>query len=77
MDNDYNLVSIQMAINVYNSLMSAGKSYGIRNVGYYALRWLRIEKLFAYWADDFNDTHTPYEIGREHRVKFDKVCEFL
>eukprot|EP00057_Strongylocentrotus_purpuratus_P021973 XP_011676447.1 PREDICTED: pyruvate dehydrogenase phosphatase regulatory subunit, mitochondrial-like [Strongylocentrotus purpuratus] len=67
----------EMAINVYNSLMSAGKSYGIRNVGYYALRWLRIEKLFAYWADDFNDTHTPYEIGREHRVKFDKDIDFI
>ncbi|XP_071480308.1 pyruvate dehydrogenase phosphatase regulatory subunit, mitochondrial-like [Diadema antillarum] len=67
----------EKAVNVYKSLMSAGKSYGIRNVGYYALRWLRIEKLFAYWADDFNDMHTPFEIGREHRVKFDKDVDFI
>ena len=50
--------------------MSAGKNYGIRNAGYYALRALRTEKFFAYWGSDLNPGTTPLECGREYRVKF-------
>ena len=51
--------------------MSAGKDYGVRNAGYYALRHLRIENFFAYWGLDLNDKTTPFESGRGYRVKFD------
>ena len=53
--------------------MKAGQDYNIRPVGYRALRWLRIEKFYSYWGVDFNNDHTPYEIGREMRVKYNKV----
>ena len=51
--------------------MKAGRSYGIRNAGYYAMRKLRIEKLFAFWGQDLTTDDTPFECGREFRVKFD------
>lgn len=53
--------------------MAAGKNYGIRNAGYYALRALRTEKFFAYWGTDLTPHNTPIECGREYRVKFE-VC---
>ena len=53
--------------------MKAGQNYGIRPAGYHALRWLRTEKFYSYWGVDFNSEHTPFEIGREMRVKFNKV----
>jgi pyruvate dehydrogenase phosphatase regulatory subunit len=64
---------------VYDSLISRGRDYGIRNAGYYALRALRIEKFFAYWGLDINPDTTPFEVGRDFRVKFDVsnwVCFF-
>jgi hypothetical protein len=51
--------------------MEAGKNYGVRNAGYYALRALRTEKFFAYWGTDLTPFVTPLECGREYRVKFD------
>ncbi|XP_064639761.1 pyruvate dehydrogenase phosphatase regulatory subunit, mitochondrial-like isoform X2 [Lineus longissimus] len=62
----------EYALHVYDSLMTRGRDYGIRNAGYYALRALRIEKFFAYWGLDINPDTTPFEVGRDFRVKFDK-----
>ncbi|KAK3581173.1 hypothetical protein CHS0354_024706 [Potamilus streckersoni] len=62
----------EYALHVYEVLMKAGKDYGIRNAGYYSLRHLRIEKLFAYWGQDLTSHVTPFEAGREFRVDFRK-----
>ncbi|VDI58783.1 pyruvate dehydrogenase phosphatase regulatory subunit [Mytilus galloprovincialis] len=52
--------------------MKAGKDYGIRNAGYYAMRKLRIEKFFAFWGQDLSTDDTPFECGRDFRVKLNK-----
>lgn len=65
------LVSPQFALHVYDSLIAAGKNYGLRNVGYYALRVLRTEKFFAYWGTDLTPHVTPLECMREYRVKME------
>jgi len=62
----------EFSLHVYDRLMTHGQNYGIRNGGYYALRSLRIEKFFLYWGQDIDSGSTPYECGREHRVKFNK-----
>ena len=67
----FHFLWLQYALHVYDILMSAGKDYGVRNAGYYALRHLRIENFFAYWGLDLNDKTTPFESGRGYRVKFD------
>ena len=51
--------------------MEKGKNYGIMNAGYFALRTLRIEKLFAFWGQDLDKNTTPYECGRDFRVKLE------
>jgi pyruvate dehydrogenase phosphatase regulatory subunit len=61
----------EVALHVYDSLVTYGKNYGLRSAGYYALRALRTEKFFAYWGTDLRPQDTPLECGREYRVKFD------
>ncbi|XP_071959451.1 pyruvate dehydrogenase phosphatase regulatory subunit, mitochondrial-like [Antedon mediterranea] len=67
----------EFALPLYDSVWRAGQDFGIQKSGYLALRWLRIEKFFGYWGEDFNSSHTPFEIGRETRVKLDKEIDFI
>lgn len=53
--------------------MKAGKDYGIRDAGYYALRELRIEKFYAFWGSDLTTHTTPLESGRDFRVNFEVI----
>jgi len=62
----------EYALHVYNNLLDAGKDYGIRNVGYYALRFLRIEKFIPFWAEELDSHTTPFEVGRGFKVKMQK-----
>lgn len=62
----------EYALHVYDTLLEKGQDYGIQNAGFYALRALRIEKFFSYWGLDISPFTTPFEVGREFRVKFDK-----
>ncbi|XP_041376900.1 pyruvate dehydrogenase phosphatase regulatory subunit, mitochondrial-like isoform X2 [Gigantopelta aegis] len=65
-------IPAEYALHTYDTLMHAGKDYGARNAGYYAMRHLRIEKFFAYWGLDLHTFTTPMECGREFRVNLDK-----
>ena len=40
--------------------METGKNYGILNAGYFALRTLRIEKMFAFWGQDLDKNTNPF-----------------
>uniref|UniRef100_A0A0N4W2T8 Pyruvate dehydrogenase phosphatase regulatory subunit, mitochondrial n=1 Tax=Haemonchus placei TaxID=6290 RepID=A0A0N4W2T8_HAEPC len=65
----------EVAQNVYERIVDAGREYSLMHSGYYALRQLRIEKFYVYWGDDINATVTPVECGRSFRVDFRK--EFI
>ncbi|XP_038069939.1 pyruvate dehydrogenase phosphatase regulatory subunit, mitochondrial-like [Patiria miniata] len=67
----------ESARHVYATLMSAGSEYGIRPAGYHALRWLTVEQFYPNWGVDFDNEHTPLEIGHETAVKYDKKLEFI
>uniref|UniRef100_A0A0A9WV29 Pyruvate dehydrogenase phosphatase regulatory subunit, mitochondrial n=1 Tax=Lygus hesperus TaxID=30085 RepID=A0A0A9WV29_LYGHE len=62
----------EFALHVYNKIIEAGETYGVKHVGYYAMRALRVEKFYAFWGQDLDTTTTPLECGRTWRVKFDK-----
>ncbi|CAB0020419.1 unnamed protein product [Nesidiocoris tenuis] len=62
----------EFALHVYTKIIEAGETYGVKHVGYYAMRALRIEKFYAFWGQDLDTTTTPLECGRTWRVKFDK-----
>ncbi|XP_054720684.1 LOW QUALITY PROTEIN: pyruvate dehydrogenase phosphatase regulatory subunit, mitochondrial-like [Uloborus diversus] len=65
----------EYALHVYNNLLTAGRDYGIRNVGYYALRFLRIEKFIPFWAEELDSHTTPFEVGRGFKVKMQNSTE--
>ncbi|KAI1717819.1 aminomethyltransferase folate-binding domain-containing protein [Ditylenchus destructor] len=62
----------EVAQNVYDRIIDAGREYGLRHAGYYVLRHLRIEKFYVYWGQDIDATTTPVECGRTFRVDFNK-----
>ncbi|PIO76673.1 glycine cleavage T-protein [Teladorsagia circumcincta] len=62
----------EVAQNVYERIVEAGREYSLVHSGYYALRQLRIEKFYVYWGQDINATVTPVECGRSFRVDFKK-----
>ncbi|XP_059144438.1 pyruvate dehydrogenase phosphatase regulatory subunit, mitochondrial-like [Physella acuta] len=70
-------IPAEYALHVYDTLMTAGKDYGVRNAGYYALRHLRIENFFAFWGLDLDDKTSPLECGRGFRTKLDENDDFI
>lgn len=67
----------EYAQNVYSRLKKAGRDYGILDVGYYALRMLRIEKFVPFWAEELDSSVTPLEANRSSRVKLQKEPRFI
>ena len=62
----------QFALDVYDTLLAAGKKLGIKHAGSIAMRILRIEKFYTYWGQDIDTNTTPLECGRGFRIQFDK-----
>lgn len=54
--------------------MEVGSKYKLHLAGNLANRTLRIERFYAYWGQDLDTMATPYESGRDFRVKLDHVC---
>jgi pyruvate dehydrogenase phosphatase regulatory subunit len=53
-------VPTEYSMHVYDTLMEKGKNFGIKNAGYYAMRALRIEKMYAFWGQDLDKNVTPF-----------------
>lgn len=62
---------------VFDALMKAGVSHGIRPVGYRALESLRLEKGYRAWGSDITPNDTPTEAGLGWAVKLRKNTDFL
>src|SRR5262249_31450561 len=60
------------AVRVWDAVLGAGRPFGARPVGYYALNSLRLEKGFGYWGDDLTPDDTPWEAGLGFSVRLDK-----
>jgi dimethylglycine dehydrogenase len=57
---------------LYDTLMDAGQSHGIRLFGGRALDSLRLEKSFGAWASEYRPIYTPDEAGLGGFVQPDK-----
>ncbi|MEM9048594.1 MAG: FAD-dependent oxidoreductase [Pseudomonadota bacterium] len=53
-------------------LLEAGAASGIREVGFYALNSLRLEKSFGIWSAEFTQDRTPAMTGMDRWVDWDK-----
>jgi len=62
---------------VFDALMAAGKTYGIRPTGYRAIESLRLEKGYRAWGADITPNDTPFEAGLGWAVKLKKNTDFL
>lgn len=67
----------EFAHNVYDALLVAGKPYGLRHMGMFAMNACRIEKGFRHFGHDIAEDDTPYETGLGFAVKLDKASNFL
>uniref|UniRef100_T1J478 Pyruvate dehydrogenase phosphatase regulatory subunit, mitochondrial n=1 Tax=Strigamia maritima TaxID=126957 RepID=T1J478_STRMM len=65
-------VPSEYALHIYDRLRAVGRDYGLRNVGYYAVRFLRIEKFIPFWGEEMDCITTPYEVNRGYKVKLEK-----
>ena len=66
----------EYAVNVYQTLMAAGKEHGLVNAGYHAIETLRLEKGYRAWGSDIGPDHTPVEAGLGWAVKLKKNIDF-
>ena len=62
---------------VFDALMTAGKTFGIRPVGYRALESLRLEKGYRAWGSDITPNDTPFEAGLGWAVKLKSETPFM
>jgi sarcosine dehydrogenase len=62
---------------VFDTLMLAGKEFGIRPVGYRAIESLRLEKGYRAWGSDITPNDTPFEAGLGWAVKLKKDTDFI
>ena len=60
---------------VYDTIMTAGAEFGIRDFGMYAMDSLRLEKGYRAWKVDLTQEYTPIDAGLERFVDFGK--EFI
>jgi len=65
-------VPVDYAHYTYDRLKEAGKSAGIRDVGYRAIDSLRMEKRYLYWGADIGPDDTPLEAGLGFCIRFGK-----
>ncbi len=60
------------AVRVWNEVMKAGASYGIKPIGLGARDTLRLEKGYCLYGNDIDDTTSPLEAGLGWVTKFTK-----
>ncbi|CTQ56313.1 Aminomethyltransferase [Roseibium album] len=71
------IVPVEFTVGVYEDLMQAGETNGIRDAGYYALEGLRIEKGFRAWSRELTPDITPLQAGMSFAVDFEKPDGFI
>jgi 4-methylaminobutanoate oxidase (formaldehyde-forming) len=62
---------------VFDALMAAGGTHGIRPVGYRALESLRLEKGYRAWGSDITPNDNPFEAGLGWAVKLGEPIDFI
>jgi dimethylglycine dehydrogenase len=64
-------------IHIFDALMAAGETHGIRLFGSRALNSLRLEKAYGSWAREYRPIYSPLEAGLERFVALGKDEDFI
>ena len=59
-------------VTLRDTLLQAGQTHGLREVGYYALNTLRLEKSFGIWSTEFRQDYSPQMTGMDRWIDFAK-----
>nr|CAG4641459.1 EOG090X014D [Eurycercus lamellatus] len=70
-------VPFSSTVDVYKSVMNAGKEFGIANAGYRAIDSLSIEKGYRHWHMDLRSEDDPFEAGLAFTCKLKSTVDFL
>jgi 4-methylaminobutanoate oxidase (formaldehyde-forming) len=70
-------VPVEFAATVFEALHEAGADLGLRDMGYYAIEGLRIEKAYRAWGRELTPDDTPWQAGLGWAVRLDKPGGFL
>jgi glycine cleavage system T protein len=70
-------IPTEFAAGVYDALVEAGTTFGLRQAGYHALNSLRMEKGYRHWGHDVSPDDTPLEAGLGFAVAWDKPGGFI
>jgi 4-methylaminobutanoate oxidase (formaldehyde-forming) len=70
-------VPVEFAVTVFERLHEAGGGMGLRDMGYYAIEGLRIEKAYRAWGRELTSDDNPWQAGLGWAVKLDKPGGFL
>jgi len=71
------LISADVAVHVYDTIVEAGEAAGLHPYGYHALNSLRIEKAYRHWGHDMTDEDTSLEAGLAFTHAWDKPGGFI
>ncbi|MGK9339551.1 FAD-dependent oxidoreductase [Sinorhizobium meliloti] len=66
-----------VAAHVFDTLTEAGKTFGLKNGGFFALNSMRMEKGYRHWGHDIGEEDTPFEGGVGFTVALDKPGGFI
>lgn len=67
----------EQCLDVYERIVAAGESFGLRHAGYHAMGACRVEKGYRHWSHDIGDEDTPLEGGLGFTVAWDKPGGFI
>lgn len=67
----------EQSAHVYDVLAQAGKEFGLKNAGFFALNSMRMEKGYRHWGHDIGEEDTPFESGLGFAVALDKPNDFI
>ena len=70
-------VPTAFALPVYDALIAAGRTHGLRHCGYHTLNSLRIEKAYRDWSHDIGPGDTPLQAGLAFTCCWDKPGGFI
>ncbi|MDH3380397.1 MAG: FAD-dependent oxidoreductase, partial [Gammaproteobacteria bacterium] len=70
-------IPTEFATGIYDTIVDAGSSFGLRHAGYHALNSLRMEKAYRHWGHDITDEDSPLEAGLGFAVALDKPGGFI
>ena len=63
---------IDQQIHLFDSIVEAGKEFGLRHFGMYAMESMRLEKSYRMWGADLTREYSILEAGLDRFIQFEK-----